>query len=120
MKKVNKKKETIIWLILLFPFIYALIVWNKLPDLVPTHFNVNGKPDDYSKKAFALLLVPVMNVLIYFILFFIPRIDPRRKNYAFFGSSYQNIRLLIHLFFAGIFIFITQTTSGGEPLKLNA
>jgi len=81
---------------------------------------VKGEPDDYSGKAFALLMLPFMNVIIYFILFFIPRIDPRKKNYAFFGSSYQNIRLLIHLFFAGVFVFITQTTSGGQPLKLNA
>src|SRR6187551_588444 len=81
---------------------------------------VKGEPDDYSCKAFALLLLPFVNVIIYFILFFIPRIDPRKKNYAFFGSSYQNIRLLIHLFFAGVFVFITQTTSGGQPLKLNA
>ncbi len=118
MKQVNWKKEAIIWIILLLPFVYAAITWNKLPEWVPTHFNVNGEADDYSKKAFALLLMPVMNVVIYFILFFVPRIDPRKKNYAFFGSSYQNIRLLIHLFFVGIFIFITQTTSGGKPLQM--
>jgi len=120
MKQVNMRKEAIIWLILLLPFIYSLIVWNKIPEQVPTHFNVKGEPDDYSCKAFALLMLPFMNVIIYFILFFIPRIDPRKKNYAFFGSSYQNIRLLIHLFFGGVFVFITQTTSGGQPLKLNA
>ena len=120
MKQVNRKKEAIIWLILLLPFIYSLIVWNKLPDQVPTHFDVKGEPDDYSGKAFALLLLPIMNVVIYVILFFIPRMDPRKKNYAAFGSSHQNIRMLIHVFFAGIFIFITQTTSGGQPLKLNA
>ena len=120
MKQVNWKKEAIIWLILLLPFIYSVIVWNKLPDRVPTHFDVKGEPDDYSGKAFALLLLPAMNVVLYFILFFIPRIDPRKKNYAAFGSSYQNIRMLIHLFFVGMFIFITQTTSGGQPLKLNA
>ncbi len=119
MKQVNMKKESLIWLILLVPFIYAAIVWNQVPDRVPTHFNVNGEADDYSKKAFALLLMPVMNVVIYFILFFVPRIDPRKKNYAFFGSSYQNIRLLIHLFFVGIFIFITQTTAGGKPLQMS-
>ena len=120
MKQINWKKEAIVWLILLLPFIYTAIMWNKVPGRVPTHFNVKGEADDYSTKAFALLLLPVMNVIIYFVLFFIPRIDPRKKNYAFFGSSYQNIRLLIHLFFAGIFIFITQTTSGGKPLQLNA
>jgi uncharacterized membrane protein len=120
MQKVNRKKEVIIWLLIILPFIYVLAVWNKVPEIVPTHFNAKGVPDDYSGKAFALLLLPVMNVIIYFILFYIPRIDPRRKNYAFFGNSYQNIRLLIHLFLAGIFIFITQTTSGGVPLKMNA
>ena len=108
-----------IWLILLLPFIYSLIVWNKVPERIPTHFNVKGEPDDYSGKALALLLLPLMNLLIYLILFFIPRIDPRKKNYEAFGQSYQNIRLLIHLFFMGIFIFITQTTSLGQSLQLN-
>ena len=119
MKQVNWKKEAIIWLLLLIPFIYAAIMWNHVPDQVPTHFDMNGEPNDYSKKAFALLLLPVMNVIIYFVLFFIPRIDPRKRNYTFFESSYQNIRLLIHLFFVGVFIFITQTTSGGKPLQMS-
>jgi len=69
MKQVNMRKEAIIWLILLLPFIYSLIVWNKIPEQVPTHFNVKGEPDDYSGKAFALLMLPFMNVIIYFILF---------------------------------------------------
>src|SRR6476469_5133298 len=84
MKQVNKTKEALIWLILLVPFMYAFAIWNKVPEKVPTHFDINGKPDDYSGKAFALLLLPLMNVAIYF-----------------------------------LFIFITQTTMNGQPLKLN-
>src|SRR5690349_5298436 len=113
MNHPNRRKEALIWLVLLIPFIYALIIWNKTPEQVPTHFNINGEPDDYSSKAFALLLLPIMNVGIYFLLYFSPRIDPRKKNYIAFGSAYQNIRLIIHLFLVGIFIFITQTTSNG-------
>ena len=120
MKNINRKKEIVIWILLLVPFIYAMIVWNKLPDQVPTHFDTAGQPNDYSSKPFALLLLPLMNLFSYFVLFFIPRIDPRRKNYESFGSSYQNIRLVIHLFFAGTYIYITQTTSGGQPLHVNA
>ncbi|HYV95065.1 MAG TPA: SdpI family protein [Chitinophagales bacterium] len=120
MKNINWKKEIVIWTLLLVPFIYSMIVWNKISDQVPTHFNIKGEPDDYSSKPFALLLLPAMNIFIYFVLFFIPRIDPRKKNYESFGSSYQNIRLVIHLFFVGIFIYITQTTSGGQALHLNA
>jgi len=119
MNQTNKTKEAIIWLILLSPFLYALLVWHAIPERVPIHFDANGAPDGYSGKTFALLLVPVMNILIYFVLFFVPRIDPRKKNYAFFGSSYQNIRLIVHLFLAGLFIFITQTTAGGQRLQVN-
>jgi uncharacterized membrane protein len=119
MKQVNRTKEAIIWLILLVPFIYAFAIWNKVPEQVPTHFDLNGKPNAYSGKVFALLMLPIMNVAIYLLLFIVPRIDPRKKNYAIFGSSYQNIRLIIHLFLVGTFIFITQTTMNGQPLKLN-
>jgi len=119
MKQVNRTKEALIWLILLVPFIYAFAIWNRVPEQVPTHFDMNGKPNDYSGKMFALLLLPVMNVAIYFLLYFVPRIDPRKNNYSTFGNSYQNIRMIIHLFFVGIFIFVTETSRNGQPLKLN-
>jgi len=117
MKNINWKKEFVIWLALLAPFIYAFIMWGKIPDRVPTHWNVKGEVDDYSGKTFALLLLPGMNVLMYFILFFIPRIDPRYQHYRLFGPSYQNIRLIIHIFFVGIFAFtihaaLTNNASG--------
>lgn len=120
MNQLNKTKEAILWLLLVAPFVYAGIVWNTLPERVPTHFNLQGQPDEYSGKPSALLVLPVMNVVMYFILRYLPQIDPRKKNYAVFGSSYQNIRLLIHLFFVGVHIFITQTTMTGGPLQLNA
>ena len=119
MRQVNRTKEALIWLILLVPFIYAFAIWNKVPQQVPTHFDIHGQPNDYSGKVYALLILPLINVAIYVLLFFVPRIDPRKKNYETFGSAYQNIRLIIHLFLVGVFIFITQTTMTGTPLKLN-
>ncbi|MFI5136121.1 MAG: SdpI family protein [Chitinophagales bacterium] len=117
MKNINWKKESLIWIALLTPFIYSFIIWNKIPDQVPTHWNVKGEVDDYSGKTFAMFLLPGMNVLMYFILFFIPRIDPRYQHYKMFGPSYQNIRLIIHIFFVGIFAFtihaaLTNNASG--------
>lgn len=110
MKNLNWKKEAAIWIVLLVPFLYALFVWNTLPEQIPTHWNVKGEVDDYSSKAFGLLMLPVMNVLIYLILFFIPRIDPRYQHYKMFGSSYQNIRLIVHMFFVGVFAFVMHAT----------
>lgn len=119
MNNINRTKEAIIWLMLLTPFFYAIYIWNSLPDQVPTHWNVKGEVDDYSSKAVGLLVLPAMNVLIYFILFFIPRIDPRYQHYKLFGSSYQNIRLIIHVFFVGVFVFIMHATLSGDTNGFN-
>lgn len=119
MKNINLKKEAIIWLFLLAPFIYVMYIWNTMPEQIPTHWNAKGEVDDYSSKAFGLLMLPVMNVLIYFILFFIPRIDPRYQHYKLFGSSYQNIRLIIHVFFVGVFVFVMHATLTGDSNGFN-
>jgi uncharacterized membrane protein len=119
MNKLNLKKEAIIWLALAAPFIYSAYMWNQLPDIVPSHWNIKGEIDDYSSKSFALLIFPCMNLLLYFILFFIPRIDPRKKNYDLFNSSYQNIRLIVHLFFVGVHVFIMHATITHEMGGLN-
>jgi hypothetical protein len=108
MKNINKIKETIIWLLVIAPFIYALIVWKQAPSQMATHFDAQGHPNDYSNKAFALLIIPFVNLALYFILFFIPLIDPRYHNYRLFGSSYQNIRLLIHVLMVGFYVYAVQ------------
>lgn len=114
MKNLNLKKETIIWLVLLVPFIYSVYMWNKLPDIVPSHWNIKGEIDNYSGKMLPLLIMPCMNLFFYLLLFFIPRIDPRRKNYDLFNSSYQNIRLIIHIFFAGMHAFLMHASIASD------
>ena len=120
MKNVNRKKEIVIWILLLAPFIYAFFIWNKVPERLPTHFNIHGEADDYSSKALALLVLPATNILVYFIMLLIPRIDPRRKNYEQFSVSYQNIRLVVHLFFVAIFIYVSSAILYNRTLYMNA
>lgn len=120
MKNINWKKEIVIWVLLLAPFIYTVFIWNKVPDQLPTHFNIQGEPDDYAGRALALLVLPATNILVYFIMLFIPRIDPRGKNYEQFSVSYQNIRLVVHLFFVAMFIYISSVILYNKTLYMNA
>ncbi|MCY7410583.1 MAG: SdpI family protein [Chitinophagales bacterium] len=119
MKNINWKKEALIWVALIAPLIYSAFMWSQLPDIVPSHWNINGEIDDYSGKELPLLLLPCMNLILYFILFFIPRIDPRKKNYELFNSSYQNIRLIVHIFFIGVHVFVMHATKTHEMAGLN-
>jgi uncharacterized membrane protein len=119
MEKSFLQREWGILLVLCIPFIYLAFIWNQLPDIIPTHFNLQGKPDAYGSKVFGTLLLPGINVLLYFLLLFIPRIDPRYKNYSIFKKSYHAIRMVIHFFFSVIAIIIFRTALTGSTLSVH-
>ncbi len=114
----DKTKEVLIWLVVLLPFLYCMYVWDQLPDRVPTHWGMDGQVDDYSSKAFGLLMMPVINVISAVILFFVPSIDPRRQNLELIGTKFQSLRLAIAFFISVLFYLIVQAMKG-TPHILN-
>ena len=60
MENVKKYRTTIIitTLITLLPILFGLIVWNRLPEQIATHWGANGQADGYSGKAFAVFGIP--------------------------------------------------------------
>ena len=70
-------------LLMLLPIAAGLILWDKLPDPMPTHWNMAGEVDGWSGKAFAVFCLPLilmgaqwlgMVVTIY--------TDPKRENHS--------------------------------------
>jgi len=109
MKKLNFKKEWLLWLVLLTPVIYASLVWNKLPGQLPFHFDWTGTPDKFCSRTAAVFLFPGLNMLLYLILLFAPDFDPLGKNYDQFQRSYRLLRLAIASLFTFLFIFSAET-----------
>ena len=54
MIKKNLPKLIITSLIILIPIVIGLILWDKLPDQVPVHWNMSGEVDDYATKTQAV------------------------------------------------------------------
>src|ERR1051326_3286436 len=104
MKRI--KKDWLTWLILLAPFVFAFANWDKFPGRIATHFNMNGQPDDYSSKAFALIFLPCINIMMYALFLVLPYLDPRKRNYALFEDKWRIIRTVLHAFLS----FITFVT----------
>lgn len=50
------------------------------------------------------IVVPVLSIIIYLLLLFLPKFDPLKKNLSAFGSVYETIRLTILLVLTGIYI----------------
>ncbi|HVA98252.1 MAG TPA: SdpI family protein [Bacteroidia bacterium] len=100
------KKNGLIWLILIVPFVFIILYWNQFPAQIPTHFNLKGEADGFSGKTFGLLLLPCINVLIYLLFIALPKIDPSGKNFSLYPHKYKIIQLVLQLFILILF-FIT-------------
>jgi uncharacterized membrane protein len=48
---------------------YTILNFRKLPEIIPIHFDLEGKPDNYGAKYFIFFL-PIIGSLIYFFLSF--------------------------------------------------
>jgi hypothetical protein len=84
---------------LLLPFIYLSIIWNQLPAMITSHYELSGAPDRSMPKGTLALLMGVLSVMIYLLLRFLPRIDPKARLQS---ANYDKLRFVITLAFAAI------------------
>ena len=80
MLKKYLPKIIITSLIVLLPIVFGLIVWNKLPEQVPTHFGPSGDADGWSSKAFAVFMLPLFMLVMHIFCAITTLIDPKRRN----------------------------------------
>jgi len=97
------KKDWPSLVILAAPFIALPFLWAQLPDQVPMHWNIWGEVDSYGSKTSGLLFLPFINILLYALLLWAPKLDPKerlawdRKPLPAFRFFMPLIFLLIHI-----------------------
>ncbi len=92
----NNRTIIITWVLALLPLLAVAILYSRLPGRIPTHWDINGTVTYGSKSTIWMVagLSPVMAVLFGIL----PKIDPRRKNYAKFQDYYDGFRIVMLLF----------------------
>lgn len=68
-------------LVMLIPVIVGLLLWNQLPDPMPSHWNIHGEVDGWSSKAFAVFGLPALMIVLQWICVLASTADPKHKNY---------------------------------------
>lgn len=81
MIKQYKKTLIITSLILLIPVIIGLLLWNKLPDPMPSHWNIHGEVDGWSSKPFNVFGLPALMIALQWVCVLAYTADPKYKNY---------------------------------------
>ncbi len=115
-------KELILWAFIALPYAYLTIIWNKLPEQVPTHFNIEGVANDWSNKTTLLFIPASLGVLIYLLMLIIPVLDPKKKIQQM-GDKYYALRFMLTTFFsllATYLLYVSNTGSLKNPYILFA
>ena len=80
MIKKNLPKLIITSLITLIPIIIGIVLWDKLPDQVPIHWDINGEVDRFATKIQAVFAMPLVLVAFQWICVLGTLLDPKKQN----------------------------------------
>lgn len=80
MWKRNRGRIAVSSLAALVPSVIGLILWRRLPELVPVHFNFSGQADNWAGRPFAVFALPGFFFICQLVCVFAILHDPKGEN----------------------------------------
>ncbi|MCI9402914.1 MAG: DUF1648 domain-containing protein [Oscillospiraceae bacterium] len=110
----NKKAILVMWVLALLPFAMIALCWDKLPGRVPIHWGINGEADNWASPA-ALWGLVVTGPVLALLFQFLPRLDPKWRNYEKFQGWYDFFGAFMPLIMVVVTaITLSETLSPGR------
>lgn len=109
----------IIYLCILFAFFISAFSYNLLPPTMITHWGFYGEANGFSSKEIGLAIIPVLMTIIIAVLYYLPKLDPFKKNMESIQGEYQKFIAV----FSGFMLYLQMIIimlNLGVPLKIGA
>ena len=81
MIKKNLKILIITSIVILLPILLGVILWNQLPEQIPSHWNLSGEIDGWSSKPFAVFGMPLIMLAFQWLCTLGTGADPKKGNH---------------------------------------
>lgn len=74
-----KDKKLALWssLVILVPCLVGIVLWDQLPEQLPTHFGPTGQADGWSGRPMAVFGIPAIMLALHWALMLLTRLDKR-------------------------------------------
>jgi len=82
MIKRNWKLLVVTSLLILLPIAAGLILWNQLPDQLPSHWNAAGEIDGWASKPFLVFGMPLLMLAFQWLCVLGTSADPKKNNHS--------------------------------------
>lgn len=99
-------------LIIIATFLLGILMYNKLPESIPIHWNFAGEVDGYGNKFIGTFMVPLIMIALWLAMIYLPKIDPKKENYNKFDKSYKLFQSILLTFFFIMQIIVVLSAMG--------
>ena len=85
----NRTSIIVSFCLIAIALLVGVILYTRLPDPMPSHWNAAGQVDGYMSKFWGIFLLPVMTAVLVPFFLIIPSIDPLKANIAKFRGVFN-------------------------------
>ena len=112
MIRKNLKVLIITSIIILLPMVAGLVLWNRLPNEVPFHWNAVGEVDGWASKPVAVFVPSAAMLALQWLCMLVTTADPKKQNHP------EKVKVLVLWLIPLITVFISAlmyaTALGGK------
>ena len=105
--KINKTVVTVS-LVVIVTWVIAWIYDPRLPDPVPSHWNIRGEVDGFMPKPWGVYLLPLISTVVSALLLFLPKIAPQGFKLKKATKIYELLVLVNAVFLLGVMILVFE------------
>jgi uncharacterized membrane protein len=102
-------------IVILLPVLAGVILWNQLPEQIPTHWNVDGEVDGWSSKAFAIFGLSGLMLVLHWLCVLGTSADPKKANHS---DKVLHLVLWVTPVLSVVLFSITYATALGHAMPI--
>jgi uncharacterized membrane protein len=99
-----RKAEWFLFIMVLASFLIGAVLYPSMPSQVVSHWNAAGQPNGSMPRVWGVFALPIVFLFVAVILFFLPRIDPKRKNIEKFRKYFDYFIIAFAIFFYYLYL----------------
>jgi uncharacterized membrane protein len=117
---MSTRTTTIVVLLMILAAILAgLLLWNRLPDLMASHWNINDQVDGYMPKVWGVFMVPLITLGMFGLFLVLPSVDPLKANIAQFREAFNLFIVLMVGFMLYLYGLTLAWNLGYKDFKMS-
>ncbi len=98
--------------ITLSSFLIGVFLYPHLPAHIVGHWDASGNPNGVISKFWGLFLLPLIELFLFLLYYFIPKIDPLKNNIESFRKMYNLLWVILSLFLFYIHLLTLYWNTG--------